>query len=374
MNVMKTPRSVDILITSNCNLRCRYCGFFSSEGDVHYDLAKEEWLQFFKELKECAVLDVTIQGGEPFYREDIVDIIEGIIQNKMRFTILSNATLIRDEIASYLANTRRCNGVQVSLDGAEPTDHDIFRGVGTFDNAIEGLQILLKHKVPTTVRVTIHKHNYNNLPEIAQFLLEDLGLHSFSTNSASYFGLCRQFSEQVQMTTEDMSIAMEILMDLNKKYSGRIQAQAGPLYNAKNWTLMKQAKDNHLPINPESGGHLLSCGCPMLSISVRSDGIIIPCSQLSHIQLGRINVDNLQHIWNNHPELKKIRSRKYIPLNNFEFCQGCEYMNYCKGGCPALSYTLLGKVDHPSPDVCLKRFLAQNGRLPNKELLATAIY
>ncbi|MGB9597888.1 MAG: SPASM domain-containing protein, partial [Candidatus Poribacteria bacterium] len=94
-----------------------------------------------------------------------------------------------------------------------------------------------------------------------------------------------------------------------------------------------------------------------------------PCSQLSHIELGRINKDDLMDIWQNHPKMNRMRNRRTIPLNEFEFCQGCDYINYCTGNCPALSYTLLGIEDHPSPDACLKRFLEDGGRLPDESLL-----
>jgi SynChlorMet cassette radical SAM/SPASM protein ScmE len=117
------------------------------------------------------------------------------------------------------------------------------------------------------------------------------------------------------------------------------------------------------------GGYLTSCGGPMNKIAVRADGIVTPCAQLPGIALGRINKDNLEDIWQNHPELKRFRERRHIPLNNFEFCRDCDYTNYCMGSCPAMAYTILGNVYHPSPDSCLKRFLEEGGKLPDEELL-----
>ena len=119
MKLMKTPKSVDLEITNRCNLRCRYCSHFSSAGDVEKDLSTEEWLQFFEELNRCAVMEVCLQGGEPFIREDFRELVEGIVRNRMRFSILSNGTLITDDMAAFLASTGRCNSVQVSIDGSE---------------------------------------------------------------------------------------------------------------------------------------------------------------------------------------------------------------------------------------------------------------
>lgn len=131
MRVMRTPRSIDIEITNRCNLRCKYCAHFSSPGDVDNDLPKEEWFKFFEELNRCAVMDVTLSGGEPFHRQNITEIIESIIHNRMRYAILSNGTLITDEMAKFLAETKRCNSVQVSIDGSaqRPTMFSEERGL-----------------------------------------------------------------------------------------------------------------------------------------------------------------------------------------------------------------------------------------------------
>lgn len=363
MKVMNTPKSVDIEITNRCNLRCSYCAHFSSAGDVERDLPKEEWLSFFGELNRCAVMDVCLSGGEPFYREDIKEIIGGIIRNQMRFTILTNGTLITEELAAFIASTRRCNGVQVSIDGSIPITHDAFRGKGNFLRAVSGIKYLQQYSVPATVRVTIHKKNVRDLEGIARLLLEEIGLSGFSTNSASHLGLCRKNVAQVQLTTEERVLAMETLLRLNRKYHGRIGADAGPLAEGRVWLEMERARREGKASIP-GRGCLAGCSGPMSKIAVRADGVMIPCCQVPHMELGRINHDALREVWKNHPELKRFRGRCAIPLSTFEFCKGCDYINFCTGNCPALAYTLWGEVNHPSPDACLKRFLEKGGRLP----------
>lgn len=365
---MNTPRSVDLEITNRCNLRCKYCGFFTSASDVGQDLPKEEWLKFFEELNRCAVIKVTISGGEPFCREDLMELIEGIVRSRMRFNILSNGTLITDEMAAFLASTGRCNGVQVSIDGSTSITHDAFRGKGNFLKAMEGIQVLQKYHLLVPVRVTIHRRNVRDLEGVARLLLEEVGLPGFSTNSASYMGLCRQNAEQVQLTVEERSLAMETLLKLNKKYNGRISASAGPLADGRRWLMMENARQEGKGSIPNLS-YLGSCHKPMNAIAVRADGIMVPCSLISHIELGRINQDDLQEVWQNHPELERLRERHNIPLSDFEFCRGCDYINYCSGGCPVLAYTILGDEYHPSPDVCIKRFLEAGGKLPDEELL-----
>jgi len=369
MKLMKTPKSIEISITNRCNLRCKYCYHFTGAGEVEQDLPKEEWLKFFEELNRCAVMRVTLEGGEPFCREDLREIIDGIVRGRMRFTILSNGTLITDEMAAFLASTRRCDGVQVSIDGSIPMIHDFCRGEGNLARAMRGIKSLQKYGVPVPVRVTIHRQNVKDLANIAKLLLEEVGLSNFSTNAAYYMGLCRQNAEQVQLDVEDRSSAMESLLKLNKQYNGRISAAAGPLAEGYMWLEMENARRKGRERIP-GRGQLSGCNGPMSQIGVRADGVMVPCIQMSHIELGRINRDDLHVVWQEHPELKRLRERHKIPLSDFEFCHGCEYITHCTGNCPALAYTILGKENHPSPDACLKRFLEAGGRLPDESLLA----
>ncbi len=364
MKLMKTPKSVDLEITNRCNLRCRYCSHFTSKGDVGLDLATEEWLRFFEELGRCAVMDVCLQGGEPFIREDLKDLVEGIVRNRMRFSILSNGTLITDDMAAFLAATGRCDSVQVSIDGSVETTHDAFRGQGNFHRALSGLKHLMKHNLPATVRVTIHRKNVRDLDAIAHLLLEEIGLPSFSTNSASHLGLCRQNAEQVQLTAEERTLAMETLLRLTRKYNGRISAQAGPLAEAQGWLGMVQAKEKGLE-RLSNHGFLTGCGGFMTKMAVRADGVMVPCNLIPGMELGRINRDDLGDVWRNHPELNRFRNRTSIPLSDFETCRDCDYINYCTGSCPALAFTLLNDPYQPSPDACLKRYLDDGGRLPS---------
>jgi SynChlorMet cassette radical SAM/SPASM protein ScmE len=358
---MKTPRSIDIDITNECNLRCSYCYHFTGPGDVK-DLQAGEWLSFFEELGRCAVMDICIAGGEPFLRKDLKEIIAGIVRNRMRFKLLSNGTLITDEMAAFIAGTGRCDSIQVSIDGGASDTHDILRGKGSFNRAIAGIAILRRYKIPIAVRVTITRHNVMDLKETARLLLEDLGLSKFSTNSAGPMGLCRQNREELELTIEERSYAISTLLELNKKYNGRITAAAGPLAEARNWRAMEEARKGGEWMR--NRGFLQSCGGVMSRMAVRADGVMTPCNQMSHIALGRINRDSLKEVWQDHPEFARLRKRTAIPLSSFEFCRGCAYIPYCTGNCPGLAYALLGEENHPSPDACLKRFLEAGGILP----------
>lgn len=360
---MRTPRQVDIDITNRCNLRCDYCYHFSSAGDVREDLPTWEWLRFFDELAACAVMGVTLAGGEPFMRADLFDLIDGIVRNRMRFSILSNGTLVDDQIAVRLAASGRCDCVQVSIDGSRGEVHDTCRGRGTFDKSVKAIRCMQEHGVPVAVRVTIHHRNVHDLAHIARFLLDDLGLPSFSTNSASYLGLCREHTDSVSLTVDDRECAMRTLIALDEQYGGRIGAQAGPLAEARAWQeIIRLLEDGEQSV--PGGGGLSSCGCSSNKIAVRADGVYVPCTLLPMIELGRINRDPLTEVWQNHPEMLRLRARPTLPLSSFEECHGCVYLPFCRGGCPGVTASAMGDPYRPGLDICLRRFIARGGTVP----------
>ncbi len=176
-------------------------------------------------------------------------------------------------------------------------------------------------------------------------------------------GLCRKNKDIVQLSIDDRITAMGSLMRLNHKYGGRISANAGPLAEARHWTEVEEARAAGKASLPGCG-YLTSCNGPGNKMAVRADGVMVPCTMLSHIELGRINRDRLADVWQNHPELTKLRERHRIPLTSFELCRDCSYVPYCKGGCPGTAYTMTGSIEHPSPDSCFKNFLQEGGSLP----------
>jgi SynChlorMet cassette radical SAM/SPASM protein ScmE len=363
MRLMSTPRSVFIEITHACNLRCRYCSFFTTAAETGGDLPKEEWLDFFEELGRCAVLTVTLSGGEPFCRGDLAQILQGIVRNRMRFYIITNGTQIRDEIASYIASTKRCDGVQVSLDGSTPATNDPFRGEGSFTQAVQGIRILKKNGIPVSARVTVHKKNLLDLENVAGLLLDDLGLSHFSTNSTSYLGRCRFAAGDLQLDVQERSLAMQTLFQMKRRYPGRVTGSAGPLADVELWLAMERARNGGTAGVP-GGGYLSSCAMPSFQIAVRADGMLVPCNQLPDMTLGRINRDALGEIWRSHPDLQRLRKRRDIPLRRFSSCAACRYNRYCTGSCPAIALNSAGDAYSPSDEACLSRFLASGGTLP----------
>jgi SynChlorMet cassette radical SAM/SPASM protein ScmE len=361
--VMRTPREVDLEITARCNLRCPYCYYFGNEAVSYRDLPAAEWLRFFAELEACGVMAVTLQGGEPFMRKDLRELVDGIVAHRMRFSVLTNGTLIGEETADWLAASGRCDVVQFSVDGGSAPVHDATRGPGSFERMVQGLERVRGRGVRVGARVTINRHNVRHLEETAAFLLGTLGLPSFGTNSAGYLGQCRVHADSVMLSAEEQVLAMRTLDRLSRTWGDRIQATAGPLADIRNWRRMEAGRRDGTADPTGGGGRLTGCGCIFSKLAVRADGAFVPCCMLAHIELGRINRDPLRAVWQDHPALQDLRARVRIPLSAFEQCRGCPYQPHCTGNCAGLAYTLTGQVNHPSPEGCLRAFLAAGGTL-----------
>jgi SynChlorMet cassette radical SAM/SPASM protein ScmE len=363
-SVMCTPRTLDVAVTGRCNLGCAYCSHFTGPGDVGEDLDCETWLRFFEELGQNGVMHVILQGGEPFMREDIGALIQGVVKNRMRFSLLSNGTLIDRKTAEIISESGRCNGVQVSIDGLNAEAHDAFRGPGSYSAAVAGISQLMNCGIFPSVRVTLHSKNVDQLSSLIPWLIEDMKVSSVSVNEASFLGRCRVTPHRIRLSVHEKSRAMVDLIRLRKRYGALIEASAGPLANAINWSAMEKARLEKKP--PSSGGGSLSaCGGVWDTLGVRSDGVMVPCLQMSHIELGTILQDGLVAIWQQNPKLARIRNRRHIPLTRFAECRECRYMPYCTGNCPALAFNLSGQEDRPSHDACYRRFRKLGGRLPD---------
>ena len=183
--VMTTPRRVDIAITGKCNLACKYC-FYADEMVARSDLPTERWLAFFEELGHLGVMTVLLTGGEVFTCPDLFELIDCIIANNMRYSLLSNGTMItKATLAKFETGKRRqrLDSIQISLDGSSAEVQDLSRPK-SFKRALRGLKILKDSGYPVTVRVTVNRHNVDDLENVARLLLVEVGIKRFGTNEA----------------------------------------------------------------------------------------------------------------------------------------------------------------------------------------------
>lgn len=354
-DVPQRPNSIDISLTGRCNLKCRYC-FYNNEMVALKDLPTERWLSFFQEIGELAVQRVTLSGGEVFTRPDLFELIDGIISNRMRYSILTNGTLITEKTIKAFETGRRrlrLDYIQVSIDGSSAEIHDKSRPPKSFNHALRGLKLLVKAKLPVTVRVTINRHNINDLENIAALLLDDIGLSSFSTNEAEQMGTARCNGQNINLTVEERMQARSTLTKLNKRYNNCIKGNAGPLAIERHFHEIEMAIQQGKTKLP-GRGTLSSCGGVFTKMAILHDGTMTPCNMLPSLSMGKIGSTSLQEAWRHHPSINVVRQRRQIPLKSLPACNKCNYSSFCGGGCPATVMVKYGKLNEIDPSFCYR--------------------
>jgi len=359
--ILKMPTDVVIALTGRCNLSCKYC-FYADEMVALTDLPTEMWLTFFEELRDTGVMCVTLSGGEPFTRRDFWELVDGVVRNKMRFSILTNGTLITDEPANRL-NTyrRRLDYIQVSVDGSCPETLDSIRGKGSFERTMRGIVALRKYNLPWTVRVTINKLNVRDLDATLDMLYNDLELRNFGVNEAFPRGAGHCNNSILEMSPEERRLSFRVMQEFDREHPGVASgAQAGLLITADFIDKVSRACETGEFSAPYRTGHLTGCNIMWQKLSVLHDGTYVSCHQLPHIQLGKLGQDSLRDVWVNSSGLKNLRERHKIPLESIPHCHGCKYQRYCTGGCPGIAYAIAGELNTVNPQDCYRAYIGED--------------
>lgn len=168
MKLLSAPERVTLNITNRCNLTCRYCAV-SGTKNAPGDLSLKQWVSVVDEMARIKVFQVVISGGEPFLRDDFLQILERIARYPMRIAINTNGTCMREDIIAFLVKTGRLNYIPVSLDGHNPTVHDRLRGKGSFDRLSAGVNLLQRHRIPFHFFVVVNRLNFQHLEKIVRF-------------------------------------------------------------------------------------------------------------------------------------------------------------------------------------------------------------
>jgi MoaA/NifB/PqqE/SkfB family radical SAM enzyme len=128
-----------------CNLACPFCLEGSRPGDDRLNAMKLDDLRdYFNEAVELGVEQFSFTGGEPFVIKGFIDILVYASERRPCF-VLTNATdplLRRTHQLLPLKNQPFPIRFRVSLDYPDAQRHDLDRGPGSFDKALEGIRWL----------------------------------------------------------------------------------------------------------------------------------------------------------------------------------------------------------------------------------------
>lgn len=154
--------------TMRCNMKCYGC--YSGEYEKDFGLSRELLDRILTEAEEMHIHFVTISGGEPFLRTDLLELYEK--HKDIMFQVYTNGTLITDEIAKKLSELGNV-APMVSIEGFEETT-DRRRGKGHFRLVMEVFDRLKKYGVLFGSSIMQTRENYLEISshEFVRLLVE----------------------------------------------------------------------------------------------------------------------------------------------------------------------------------------------------------
>lgn len=161
-------------VTYACNYSCPLC--FTDAGKPSPDeLNTNEAYQAIEKIHAAGVHDLIISGGEPFLREDMVDILIKMADFGISARIASNGSLLNNEILQRLKNETLTKSFQISLDCAEPEIYQKFHGktAAAFDEIIGRLRQIHKLQFHTTISVRLMPGTLAGIPGLLELAAKE---------------------------------------------------------------------------------------------------------------------------------------------------------------------------------------------------------
>jgi len=167
-------------VTNRCNFSCAHC-FYHDNLNIKDTLDLETIKKIVDNIGDLHKL--SIAGGEPFLRKDLIDICDYFIEkcNLKQLTIPTNGSFSQRiiEFIKYFHN--KCElRLYVSLDGLKETHNRIRVQKHSFEDVMELLKTLVEMKKDYSftpmVNITVSNKNINEIDGLTK-LLNEIGVH-----------------------------------------------------------------------------------------------------------------------------------------------------------------------------------------------------
>jgi MoaA/NifB/PqqE/SkfB family radical SAM enzyme len=186
---------VTLYLTDRCNSRCVTCDYWR-HGRTNLTLAAlRDLLPALAALETRVVL---LSGGEPLLNPEWAEIARVLGSHGLKPWLLTSGL----SLAKHASRAARLfDSITVSLDGTVPATYAAIRGLDAFDKVCEGIEAASAAGAAVTVRVTLQRANYRELPRFValarglgavqvSFLAVDVGnAHAFARSGPVHAGL-----------------------------------------------------------------------------------------------------------------------------------------------------------------------------------------
>ncbi len=307
----KGPIFLVHFVTNRCNANCAHCFIFSQKISPRY-LGKELTL---KEIEKTtmslagSLVNVSLTGGEPFLREDLVKIVNLYVQKAgvNSINISSNGSLplkIREAVSQMLEQNPETNlTVSLSIDHLGKKHDQNRKFPGLFELLLKTyclLEALKSPKLAVSFNLTVTDKNENDLEEIFKFLTKKLGARGI-TSTAVRFG---RGASKTSFKVKNYAFLNQMINQgfLSGQLLGLKGFRGADFYNAKNM-LLKESVEKVL----RQKRFLTPCRAGELAAVLQANGDVYPCELLDK-KIGNIaDFDyNFPRLWQSE-KAKKVR-------------------------------------------------------------------
>jgi pyruvate-formate lyase-activating enzyme len=173
---IELPARLWVYTNYDCNLSCSYCLVSSNPWAERRGIGLARAIQLLDEARMLGINHVFFTGGEPFILPEIYEMIAHATPHFVT-TVLSNAMIIRGKRLERLRSVNHPNlFIQVSLDDSEPGVHDLYRGVGSWKRALEGIHLLQGAGIQVRIASTVTPEAMARIPQVRAFVQNVLGI------------------------------------------------------------------------------------------------------------------------------------------------------------------------------------------------------
>lgn len=340
-DILDSPAVVEWEVTSRCNVHCSYCYVVAcSASRCSDEMDTQEAFDFVKQMHECNVLAVRVEGGEPFIRDDLVDILCEMRRYRIGLFISTNGTLIDQTIAKSLANVLNpiTDHIQVSLDGHCPEVQDPIVGKGSFDRAFRGLLSLSEAGIRLMVSMVVVEHNRKAIVPTYELIREIPCVEKFNVSPALTIGNLPGFPPNRKH---------ELLPAFNEIHRIR-EKEGGPLVDARLGHAFHLDAYRKRMIELDTGRRETpheKAGRAQVAVSASGDVFGDHHMIFPELCVGNVKKEHLLDIWNSGKWTKIRKGRS----TNAE-CHVCNMRRLCSQRSMGIAYATYGTFERKDPN------------------------
>lgn len=292
-------------ITKYCNYQCKHCCASANLIDTKEELNTKQCKEILKQLSKFGVEEIYFSGGEPFSREDILDILQTARKYSITCNISTNGSFLTENIVKELSKLN-LNKVHISLDSNIEKDFNEFRGGQYFEATINAIKLLKKYDIYVRVGTVIWKKNYNTLEDMIKYL-NSLGVDEVVFNWLVQVGRLKE-NKEVCVDLRYFDETIEKINRYKEKYEGLIKISMHRNEHFEDSDIICPAGETFFYINP--------------------NGYVSPCSWIKKMDNKYTSKKCLKEV--SFEEI--INSKEIQEFNKLKY----ERMKKYKTGCPAI--------------------------------------